>query len=78
MRRKTDRSRTYLNVKTMPTVIEGIKLYTIPETALALKVHTNTVRAYVRQGKLKGLRIGRPIFITEKNIKEFLKILNRE
>jgi len=57
----------------MSTVIEGIKFYTIPETAQALNVTPQTVRAYIKQGRLKGQRIGRPILITERNLKEFLK-----
>jgi len=57
----------------MPTVIEGIKFYTIPETAQALKVTPQTIRAWIKQGRLKGQRIGRPILITENNLKEFLK-----
>jgi len=60
----------------MATVIEGIKFYTIPETAQALRVTPQTVRAYIKQGKLKGQRIGRPILITESNLKEFLKESN--
>jgi excisionase family DNA binding protein len=57
----------------MATVIEGIKLYTIQETAEALGVTAQTIRAYLKQGRLKGIRIGRPILITENNIKEFLQ-----
>jgi excisionase family DNA binding protein len=57
----------------MATVIEGIKFYTIPETAQALKVTPQTIRAWIKQGKLKGQRIGRPILITENNLKEFLQ-----
>lgn len=60
----------------MATVIEGIKFYTIPETAEALNVTPQTVRAYIKQGKLKGQRIGRPILITENNLKEFLQATN--
>jgi excisionase family DNA binding protein len=60
----------------MPTVIEGIKFYTIPETAETLKVTPQTIRAYLKQGRLKGTRIGRPIFITQSNIKEFLEASN--
>jgi len=60
----------------MATVIEGIKFYTIPETAEALNVTPQTVRAYIKQGKLKGQRIGRPILITENNLKEFLQESN--
>jgi excisionase family DNA binding protein len=60
----------------MATEIEGIKFYTIPETAEALKVTPQTVRAYIKQGKLKSKRIGRPILITENNLKEFLQATN--
>ena len=60
----------------MATVIEGIKFYTISETAKALNVTPQTVRAYIKQGKLKGQRIGRPILITENNLKEFLQESN--
>ena len=60
----------------MSTVIEGIKFYTIPETAQALNVTAQTVRAYLKQGRLKGTRIGRPILITENNLREFLQATN--
>ncbi len=60
----------------MATVIEGIKFYTIPETAQALRVTPQTIRAWIKQGKLKGQRIGRPILITENNLKEFLQESN--
>ena len=57
----------------MPTEIEGIKFYTIPETAKALRVTPQTIRAYIKQGKMKSQRIGRPILITENNLREFLQ-----
>ncbi len=60
----------------MATIIEGIKFYTIQETAEVLNVTPQTVRAYIKQGKLKGQRIGRPILITENNLKEFLQESN--
>jgi excisionase family DNA binding protein len=60
----------------MATEIEGIKFYTIPETAQALRVTPQTIRAWIKQGKLKGQRIGRPILITENNLKEFLQATN--
>lgn len=56
----------------MATVIEGIKFYTIPETAKALRVTPQTIRAWIKQGRIKSKRIGRPILINEKNLKEFL------
>jgi excisionase family DNA binding protein len=56
----------------MSTTIEGIKFYTIPETAEALKVTPQTIRTWIKQGKIKSQRIGRPILITERNLREFL------
>ena len=56
----------------MGTIIEGIKFYNIQETAKALQVTPQTVRAWIKQGKIKSQRIGRPILITENNLKEFL------
>jgi len=52
--------------------IEGIKLFTVTETAETLGITPQTVRAYIKQGKLKGQRVGRPILITENSIKQFL------
>ena len=60
----------------MPTVIEGIKFYTVPDTAKALQVTPQTVRAWIKQGKIKSQRIGKPILITENNLKEFLNHKN--
>lgn len=74
MRRKTEKLSLYLKSKNMSTTIEGIKFYTIPETAKALRVTPQTVRAYIKQGKLRSQRIGRPILITENNLREFLRV----
>ena len=56
----------------MGTTIEGIKFYTIQETAKVLQVTPQTIRSYIKQGRLKGQRIGKPILVTENNLKEFL------
>jgi putative molybdopterin biosynthesis protein len=56
----------------MVTQIENIKFYTVQETAELLRVTPQTIRSYIKQGKLKGKRIGRPILISEANIQEFL------
>ena len=60
----------------MATVIEGITFYTIPETALALRVTPQTVRAWIKKGRIKSQRIGRPILITESNLRAFLQATN--
>jgi excisionase family DNA binding protein len=57
----------------MATVIEGIKFYTIPETAKALSVTPQTIRAWIKQAKIKSQRIRRTILITDNNLKEFLQ-----
>jgi excisionase family DNA binding protein len=57
----------------MATVIEGIKFYTVLETAEVLKVTPQTIRSYIRQGKLRGQRVGRPTLITERSLQEFLR-----
>jgi len=60
----------------MATVIEGIKFYTIQEAAKALRVTPQTIRAWIKQGRIKSQRIGRPILITESNLREFLQATN--
>ena len=60
----------------MPTEIQGIKFYTVQEAAKALQVTAQTIRAWIKQGKLKSQRIGRPILITESNLEEFLRGTN--
>jgi len=57
----------------MAIVIEGIKFYTIRDAAQALRVTPQTIRAWIKQGRLKAQRIGRPILITEGNLREFLQ-----
>ena len=56
----------------MPTIIEGIKFFRIPEVAETLLVTPQTVRTYIKQGRIKAQRIGRPIYVTDKNLQEFL------
>jgi excisionase family DNA binding protein len=58
----------------MPITIKDIKLYTIQETAKMLKVTPQTIRKYIGQNKIKAKKIGRPFYITEDNLKEFLTL----
>jgi excisionase family DNA binding protein len=58
--------------KVMPTTIENIKFFTVTEAAELLKITPQTVRAYIKRGKLKGQRIGRPILITETALRNFI------
>lgn len=55
------------------TTIQGINFYTVAQAAQELHVTPQTIRAYIKQGKLKSQRVGRPILITESNLKVFLE-----
>lgn len=55
--------------------IANIDFLTVQETAKALGVTPQTVRAYIKQGRIKGNRIGKPILIMEKDLKNF--VLNK-
>jgi excisionase family DNA binding protein len=52
--------------------IENMKFYTVQEIATALNVTPQTVRAWIKQGKLKSQRIGRPVLIKQSSLMEFL------
>jgi len=57
----------------MPKEIQGIRFYTLQEVALELDVTAQTVRAWIKQGRIKSQRIGRPILITEESLRDFLQ-----
>jgi len=58
----------------MPTVIEGVKLFTVKEVAEAMGVTHQTVRKYIKVGRLRAQRVGKPLLITEKSIRAFLDV----
>ncbi|MFZ1323451.1 MAG: helix-turn-helix domain-containing protein [Ignavibacteria bacterium] len=53
-------------------IIQNIKFYNVLEIAKQLGITPMTVRNYIKQGKLKGQRIGRPFLVSEEALKEFL------
>ena len=55
------------------TEIQGITFYTVIEIAQLLDITPQTVRTYIKEGKLKGKRIGRPILITQESLSAFLE-----
>ena len=50
-----------------------MEYFTVAKVAEILKISPNTVRKYIRQGRLKAIKIGREYRISEKRFKEFLK-----
>jgi predicted site-specific integrase-resolvase len=57
----------------MPTKIEDVNLYSVPEASEILHVTTVSVRNYIRQGHLKGRKLTGRWFITEDELKKFVK-----
>jgi len=62
----------------MPKDIAGETLYTIPELQEMLGLSDRTLRAYFREGRLKGRKIGKNWHITEEHLKAFLRGTERE
>lgn len=56
----------------MGLVIAGENLYTIKEIAETLKVSVQAVRKWIKAGKMPARRIGRPIYISETDLKTYL------
>jgi len=48
-------------------------MYTIKTLSTELKVHPNTVRNWIRDGKLEVIKVGKGIRITEEQLQKFLK-----
>jgi excisionase family DNA binding protein len=47
------------------------EFFTVSQVALALKVHSITIRRYIREGKLKAIRAGGNIRIARTDLKDF-------
>ncbi len=56
----------------MPVQIGNIKLYSLKELVYPLKVNMITIRGYVREGRLKGQKVGQKWYVTEESLQEFL------
>lgn len=49
-----------------------LKVYTLEEIAELLHITRRTLYSYVKEGKLKGVKVGKYWRVTEKNLEEFL------
>lgn len=56
----------------MSEKITELKLYTVDELAKLFEVTRRTMYNYVKQGKVKGVKIGGTWKFTEENIKKFV------
>lgn len=58
----------------MPTEIQGVTFYTTAEAAKELGISKNTARSMLKDGRIKGQKVGRGYLIPEKAIRETLGI----
>lgn len=56
------------------TVLAGYRMYNVPELASLLRITPISVRRYIHNGKLRGQRIGRSLFVSEEALKQFLGV----
>jgi len=57
----------------MPMRINGIKYFLVEDLVDMLPVSVQTVRTYVRTGRIHGIKIGRSFYISNASINEFLE-----
>lgn len=50
-----------------------MKLYNLDEVVKLLGLNIQTIRIYIKEGKLKASKVGRKYVVTDEAIKEFLK-----
>jgi predicted site-specific integrase-resolvase len=53
-------------------IIDGIKLYEVEDLVKMLKLSRVSVQAYLRTGRMKGVKIGKRWHVTDENLKTFL------
>jgi hypothetical protein len=61
---------------TMPTTIDNVTVYSVPDLSEMLNVTTVSVRNYIKQGHLKGQKVMGRWFVSEQEVSEFLKTLS--
>lgn len=49
-----------------------MKIYTLDEISEILHISRKTLYSYIKEGKLKAVKVGRSWRITAKNLEEFL------
>ena len=60
----------------MPTKIEDVTLYSVPEVSYMLNVTTVSVRNYIKQGYLNGQKVMGRWVVVEEELRDFFKKLS--
>ncbi|RXM73649.1 hypothetical protein DP144_13860 [Clostridium tetani] len=56
----------------MSSECKDIKVYTVPELVKLFQLNPQSVRKYLKEGRLKGRKVGTKWLVTEESIREFL------
>lgn len=51
---------------------EEIKVYTVPEISKLFQLSPQSVRRYLKEGRIKGQKVGTKWLVSEEAIKKFL------
>ena len=57
----------------MPIKIKGGKYYLTIDLVKILPLNVNCIRAYIRQGRIKGQKMGKLWYVSDKDLKKFLE-----
>ncbi len=60
----------------MPTTVEGLTLYSMPEVSHMLNVTTVSIRNYIKQGYLNGQKVMGRWVVLEEELEDFFKKLS--
>ena len=56
----------------MPINIRGEKYYLVEDLAKILPLTKNTVRMYIRKGRLRGKKLGKLFYVSNTDLRNFL------
>jgi predicted site-specific integrase-resolvase len=60
----------------MPTKIEDVILYSVPEVSQMLNVTTVSIRNYIKQGYLNGQKVMGRWIVVEEELRDFMDKLS--
>ena len=55
----------------MPKVIGDLRLYDLKELSKLSGVHVDSLKSYIRSGRLKGRKFGREWYVSERALQEY-------
>jgi len=60
----------------MPTIIENLVLYSVPEVSRMLNVTTVSIRNYIKKGYLNGQKVMGRWVVVEDELRDFINKLS--